>query len=354
MRNTTLLFLLLFCLHRFNGERSLSAVYHLLSGKKSSQTLQDSKWFQLEPLFGVWKDIHLHEIEQAACELMKQQWIIPVQERSYVLTTSGIEQLQNWLSSAPFLKHLNGWKYHSTETLFWYRLSLLVQTLSNVLHHQRFEPIHRHEETFAWVKRYLFSQKRKVRDLANALYEEIRTLLTSLSEEEATIFTLRLTSFERIGWTNEQLSIFLQKDPFYIRLMFQHVLHYMMANVEADKQSFPILYELVGDVSPSVPLTLSTQKTYEWLCKGKTLEEIARLRKLKRSTIEDHIVEIAANISEFSIEPFVDTETISKVTEVAKRLRTRQLKKIREAVGEDVSYFEIRLVLAKVGEIYAS
>ncbi|WP_199425940.1 YpbB family protein [Thermaerobacillus caldiproteolyticus] len=345
-------FLLLFCLQRLNGERSLSALYHLFSGKKSSQTLQDSKWFRLERFFGVWKELELHEIEAVVRKFVEKQWVVPTAERSYLLTRNGKDQLEQWLQQSFFPIHLNGWKYHSSEMLFWYRLSLLVQTLSNVIHRRTFEPIHRHEETFVWIKRYLFAQKRSTRELAGSLYEDIRTLLASISEEEATVFTLRLTSFERIGWTNEQLAVFLKKDPIYIRFMFQHVLHYIMEKVETDKLSFPTLYELLCDISPSIPLTLSAQKTYEWLRKGKTIDEIARLRRLKRSTIEDHIVEIAANIDEFSIEPFVNQKRASQIMEAVQRLQTRKLRQIREAVGENIHYFEIRLVLAKIGDVY--
>ncbi|WP_035098088.1 helix-turn-helix domain-containing protein [Anoxybacteroides tepidamans] len=352
--NNVLHFLLLFCLQRFNGERSLSAVFHLLSGKKSAQTLQDSKWFRLERVFGICKDVSMYEIEQAARELLKQRWIAPHGERSYILTDAGRRELEQQLPSAHFLQHMNGFLYHSTETLFWYRLSLVVQTISNLVHQRSFEPIHRHEATFIWVKRYLLSQKRPIAELAKALYEELYALCSSLSEEKATIVTLRLTSFERIGWTNEQLAVFFQTDPLYVQFMFHDALHYIMERAEREATSFPILHELVKDLVSPLSLTKSAHKTYEWLRKGKTIEEVARIRGLKRSTIEDHVVEIAANVPEFSIEPLIDAETIEKVVAATKRLGTKQLKKIREAVGEHVSYFEIRLVLAKEGENSAS
>jgi uncharacterized protein YpbB len=38
--------------------------------------------------------------------------------------------------------------------------------------------------------------------------------------------------------------------------------------------------------------------------------------------------------------------------ETVRKLRTRKLKVIRDAIDEDVSYFEIRLVLAKEGEMW--
>jgi uncharacterized protein YpbB len=344
--------IVLFCLRQFRGERSLSAVYHLLKGKKSSQTLQDSKLFQLEFLFGVLKDIEKSDVTKVFRELHEKRLIENIDERHYKLTDAGNQYLHEWLARLPFPAYLNGLKYHQQTIPFWHRLSLIVQTLSNLLHGKKFEPIHRHEETLAWVKRFFLYKKKEIHKLSEMLYHELNSILTSLSDEEAAIFLLRLTSHERIGWTNEQIALYFEKDCIYVQLVFQHVLHYMIAQVEKNRKSFSILYELLSDLYLPHSLTISTQKTYEWLQKGKSIEQIARIRKLKRSTIEDHVVEIAANISEFSIAPFVDRRTMFKIRKAAGILQTKQLKKIKEALGGTVSYFEIRLVLAKDGGEY--
>ena len=39
---------------------------------------------------------------------------------------------------------------------------------------------------------------------------------------------------------------------------------------------------------------------------------------------------------------------IDKVTEVIDALQTRKLRELKQAVGEDISYFEVRLVLARM------
>jgi uncharacterized protein YpbB len=341
--------MILVCLRQFNGERSLSAVYHLLKGKKSSQTLQDCKWFQLDSLFGVLKDIEKNDVQKAFRELQEKRWIERINERHYKLSEIGKKGLDEWITCSPLPAHLNGLKYHQQTSVFWYRLSLVIQTLSNLIHQRKFEPILRHEETLSWVKRFFLSKKRGIYELGETLYQELYSILSVLPAEDATIFLLRLTSYERVGWTNEQISIFLEKDRYYVQLVFQHVLHYIIATVEKDSKRFSVLYELLKDLSTPIPLTVSARKTYEWLQKGKSIDQIARIRGLKRSTIEDHLVEIAANVSGFTIEPFVDKGKINKIIETSKRLQTKQLKKIMEALGGAVSYFEIRLVLAKAG-----
>lgn len=36
----------LYCLKQLNGERTVSSIYYLLKGKRSSQTLQDGNMFE--------------------------------------------------------------------------------------------------------------------------------------------------------------------------------------------------------------------------------------------------------------------------------------------------------------------
>ncbi|QOR83195.1 helix-turn-helix domain-containing protein [Geobacillus stearothermophilus] len=341
MRHGYASFLLAHCLRRLNGERTLAAVYHLLSGKKSAQTLQDCKWFQLAPFFGTWKDVTMDRLEEAALVLVRKQRAAPVHDRTYILTEKG----RHWLDeqAASFPRYVNGWRYHEVEPLFWQRLSLIGQTLSNLSHGQRFIPICRDERTLLWVKQYLLGKGSR-QTLARALYDELIRLLAAVSEEAATVFALRLTSARRIGWTAEQIAAWLQKDVLYVQFQFRNALHYMMAEAEAGRAS--VMAELMAGLAP-VQLTQSAQKTYEWLQKGKTIDEIAALRRLKKSTIEDHVVELAANVPDFSIAPFVAAERAAAIQAAARALGTRKLKRIREALGGIASYFEIRLVLAK-------
>jgi uncharacterized protein YpbB len=79
------------------------------------------------------------------------------------------------------------------------------------------------------------------------------------------------------------------------------------------------------------------------------VEQISRIRNLKRSTIEDHIVEIALHIKNFDLAAYVPKDKEKRILEAAKETSAKKLKLIRE-YAEDASYFEIRLVLARNGD----
>jgi uncharacterized protein YpbB len=110
-----------------------------------------------------------------------------------------------------------------------------------------------------------------------------------------------------------------------------------------------VLSSLLANFEQKDSLTLSSRKTWELLNQDFSLEEIASIRHLKISTIEDHLVEFALNIEEFSIHSYVEEETQQKILEISRQEATRQLKVIRNFLKE-TSYFQIRLVLAKYGD----
>ena len=121
-----------------------------------------------------------------------------------------------------------------------------------------------------------------------------------------------------------------------------------MEYIETNSSHFPILASFL-DQSPKVPLTLSTEKTFALLKQGYSVIDIMTIRRLKKSTIEDHLVELALHIKGFSIDRYVPMEKQQQIKNTAITLNTKQLKEIRNAVQE-ADYFEIRLVLAKYGD----
>ena len=80
------------------------------------------------------------------------------------------------------------------------------------------------------------------------------------------------------------------------------------------------------------------------------MESIAAVRKLKMSTIEDHIIEMAMNDERFPITHFVSEEQIRSVVSKSEELGTKRLKLLKNEF-ESLSYFELRLILTAYKEV---
>jgi uncharacterized protein YpbB len=337
------------CLKSLNGERTIYSIYHLLKGKKTSQTIQDAHLFQLTPYFGVYSSITRDVFEAVINKQSEQQWVISCGNQRYGLTKAGEEYLLQLSTQFPAPIYLNGLKFHQKDLRFWERLSLLVQVVSNLVNKEtNYIPIQKNKETHSWVKSFLQKTKLGRNQFGIALYGELAACLQVDNCLNPSILIFRLTGFKRIGQTSIQIAEMLNMTIVQYQLEFLNILHYLIEKVSTSKNQFPLLYAILENLNEKTVMTNSSYKTYEMLKRGYSIEEVAEYRQLKTSTIEDHIVEIALNMVDFSIDSFVDQQKQKRIITAAEKTASKQLKLIKNEVSA-ANYFEIRLVLAKHG-----
>ncbi|WP_144532349.1 YpbB family protein [Bacillus pumilus] len=331
--------------YKLNGERSISAVYHLFKGKKSSQTIQDASLFELSRYFGCYPAFTRDQLNRSAFKLEEGHYIRKTDE-TLSITEAGQRMLHQHFSEKPMPAYFHGAKYHDKAKMLWMRLSLLVQVLS---HHMagshQYVPIQRDVSIQSWAKSFLKQHQQK-RKLSEELHHELEQLLMNLSDQEALIFVYSLTSNERIGRTYQQMAEWMKEDVWYVYLLFWNVLHYFIQS--AQKGEAPIFQQLIGDLEFKRVLTTSTHKTLELVQKGFDIEQIAHIRSLKKATIEDHIVELSIHEPSFSIEPYVSIEEQQAILAVARKLQTNKMKLIKEKLEHPFTYFQIRLALTRM------
>ncbi len=338
--------LILHCLNLIKDERTIYSLYHLFQGKKSSQTIQDAHLYQLTPFFQTFSTVSREHIDGTVGNLVKAGLLAGCSKDRYCPTDKGLKELGEFrLKETLPPKYLNGWKYHQLTNPFWERLSLLVQCCSNLVHGKKhFIPVQNKSETLTWVKMFIRNH-RKSGDLAQNLYSELLDCLSAFEGDRA-ILILRLTGHQRIGLTTSQAAEELKLEKVKFQLEFLNILHYMIGTVLHHPDRFPLLKELVKDGRRTFPFTLSTEHTYRFIQQGYNQEQIAAIRGLKQSTIEDHIIEIAFHDHDFDISPYVDREKQKKIEMAIRQVSAKKLKDIRDLV-KDSSYFEIRLVMAR-------
>lgn len=80
---------------------------------------------------------------------------------------------------------------------------------------------------------------------------------------------------------------------------------------------------------------------------GKTIEEIAEARSLAIGTVGGHIVQGYLEGLDINIWKFIDSDMVERVSELLPQMESPlKLKDIQEAVRNEISYFQIRLVIA--------
>ncbi|MGG1573788.1 helix-turn-helix domain-containing protein [Fictibacillus sp. NRS-1165] len=342
--------LLLYCFKKFNGERSLSGILHLINGKKTSQTLSDGHLFELSFLFAVFPGLGREEFEQTVNHLVEAHFVKKLKDR-YIISEEGEEQLTKFLKERPYIFAFNGLRYRDAEIPFSRLLAEYIQALSySTRNVYDFLPATRDPVTHFRVKR-IFPKRQERQAVAGRLYEEFFALLSKLPEPYAEVFVLKLSRYGRTGLTNQQAAAVLGLQEEDAEFNFRFVLHYLLKYAEGrEAVTYPILNRLVNCLEVNDPLTVSAQKTWRLLKSGKSMEQIISIRRMKRSTIEDHLVEISIHRPDFSIRPYVSEQEHARIVTAFQQLQTKKLKRIKESLGDDISYFKIRLVLGRAGD----
>jgi uncharacterized protein YpbB len=338
--------IILYCLVKLNSERTIYSIYHLLNGKKSSQSIQDAHLFSLKRVFGIYEPLTRESFDEIIQSMLEKKWIYCCGEQRYLLLPSGKSFLEN--NSLP--SYLNGWNYHQFTTLFWERLSMFIQVTSNLVFEETsYTPIQRNKGVHLWLKSVLKNIRLPRKEISKILYSELIDCFEDAKEMDPSLLVFRLTGFQQIGLTPLQAAKKLNMNIHDYHIGFINTLHYLIQKIERESIRFRILAFFIDELKQIDELTLSSRKTRNLLNKGYSLEMIARLRRLKVSTIEDHFVEFALNIDGFPIDTYVDKELQSRILEISRLSSTRELKLIREKLIT-ATYFQIRLVMAKYGD----
>ena len=166
--------------------------------------------------------------------------------------------------------------------------------------------------------------------MGEVLFSELVDCLEQAKDINPAILVFRLTGYQQIGLTSAQTAKMLNIDSIQYHLEFINILHYLIQTIEEKPSRFSVLSSLVANLEQMDSLTLSSRKTWTLLKQGFSLDEIASIRNLKISTIEDHLVEFALNVKDFSINMFVEEEVQQKILEISRKEATRQLKVIKK------------------------
>ena len=94
--------------------------------------------------------------------------------------------------------------------------------------------------------------------------------------------------------------------------------------------------------------TSPAEETIRLLREGRTFEEIARIRERRLNTVIDLVAELVERGRLEFDAGWIEPERRARIGEAAARLGTARMKTIKDALPEDISYGEIRLVVAAI------
>ncbi|QKS71058.1 helix-turn-helix domain-containing protein [Paenalkalicoccus suaedae] len=329
----TIQYLLLTAVKHMRGERSLNGAMHLLKGKRSAQTIQDISFFSLNKYAGSLKTTPTTLIEQQKEIVITKEYIRFDQKRASI-TEAGDAFLSTW-KGLP--EHYNGFLFEWTNEaqVAWERLSLLMQTISHLQAGEKaFIPVYASFENRLAVKQTLRAYS--IDNLQKSLHTFLSERLAQLDESSANLFVARCSGYHMAGKTYRQLG----DDPVAKSLQFQAVIHYLLSN------SIPSDLSFIKESKAVFNQTTQTARESAVLFRqGHSFEDVCRIRNLKASTVEDHVVELITYDKTFPYNHYISEEKVSYIHQIIKTISSTRLRLIKDA-SENVTYFEIRLAVA--------
>ena len=112
-----------------------------------------------------------------------------------------------------------------------------------------------------------------------------------------------------------------------------------------NKKASPSPSGRAGEGSPKAEKQDTKMETFKLYKEGNTIEAIAKLRTLTATTIEGHLAHFIAK-GKLEASEFLPAEKIANIIAVSKTLNTFQFGIIKQSLGDEYSYGEIKMALA--------
>ncbi|WP_017472221.1 helix-turn-helix domain-containing protein [Amphibacillus jilinensis] len=341
-------FIILFCVERLKCQRSIASIYHILQGKRAAQTIQDANLYQLTGFFSIYSKLRRSQFDQVTNQLLQSGWIAFDRNNYVYVTEVGKQFLINHQGHFQ-IEYFDGVRYAKIVDVFIKRFSLTVQTYSNVVMDRRtFMTIVDDDAEKQWVKRHYQMAQNDLESFLVDLHESTKAFLKSIDHSSAQLFVDRLTGYQQVGLSVQQLARKNNASEHDIKMMLTLTYHRFLQYIE-DRRP-PILLSFVNDQLSLVNqhfMTNSARKTYQLMCKGLTIDDVVTVRQLKRSTIEDHVVEMAYALPELNIETYISDTEFNKIAKAIQLNDNRKLSLIKAYLNDEFNYFQIRLVMAR-------
>ena len=97
-------------------------------------------------------------------------------------------------------------------------------------------------------------------------------------------------------------------------------------------------------------LSPTIKATFELMTQGKSIAEIAKHRALSEGTISQHLSEMIEKGVLVNLDQFISQEHQSLVRKAIQVLKKPDIKRLKEILGEEITYSELRLMLATIGK----
>lgn len=301
----------MFLLSLFSDQQAKkeTSIYYILLGKRTASMLYRAIDYALEPVFGFSPKLNRVVYQQRLDALIKAGFVRFAEEtKEGLLTPTGKEVLNDYFSQHYQPTYLNWLTEGRTVLVFQKVVYFLAQILSEIRYNnKRYIPIEKNAAVQHWVKKWLSNQDLNFQDIGIQFGSEWKELLSQIEPDNAAVIVHLMTGHDRIGFTKAQLAQKMEQDKTEVHMRLLDSLSFIAQLITKKPEKTPLLTSIWSEIARknNHGLSQSAQDTQRLLQQHYSIEQICSIRRLKKSTISEHIIELAIVDPNLNIAAFI-------------------------------------------------
>ncbi|MGM0124501.1 hypothetical protein IGI37_001879 [Enterococcus sp. AZ194] len=282
--------------HKMKG----TTLYHLLRGRRTNSVLVYGFFHEILPFLGAFPTLNE---EAFFAELKKccQKRLLKERAGEYQLTDKGRKTIEKQLVEFPGIDYFS---FGKTGQKNWRLIKFVVQVISYLSYEENtYVPIENSPYYTQHVKNWLRGQEKQ--NIPTQLRDELSQLLRGLTKSQSDFLANQFSGNQVSGAVAYQLlPEEVQQFP-YSQLFEDEAIHLFFTQLKQYPHSK--LYLLVKD-GLKQNYNQSARQTIRLFLQGATTEQVMAVRHLKKSTINDHLIEWAILDEAFPFQQFIPKE----------------------------------------------
>lgn len=317
--------------HVFNGKRTVSVLYNALRSDAASHT-------------ALFPRLRLSQLEALLHQFCGEGWL-EQEGDSYTPTSEGLEEVDRFFEHHARLDNPNQMRFALVVNKFAQRSLFLAQVLSEWTYKNTdYLPINTSQEDQRYLKAFLKENRLMKGEMAAAFGKEWLQIIQESRISNPDLFLEQMEGHGVIRKTTRQTALRYGLSEAEVHIIWQLGWLAIIEWLERGDERFPLLSRIFIDLSQAGGLASgSAGETFLLMEQGLSPDRIVSARKLKPSTIHDHILEMAMVYLQFPFERFLSPKQLLFVEEVGKRQVDLDYTVIQESFP-GLPFFESRLM----------
>lgn len=320
----------------------ISSLYQVITGKRTSSVLIYSFLNHLLFIHGSFPKMNQEEFTRIIDQLVDQKFLIQLED-GVMITHLGEKTLAEKKID---LEGLHYDRYGRTAENCWRLIKFAVQVVSHLVNNKKeYLPVETSPYYTIQVKKWLADTQLDRQTLAKKLSQELSEIFSTMTSESANFLANQFSGIQSPGLLTYQLTEItneVQRELYEAKQV-----HLLLKTIEEKKDS--LLFQLVSPLLMQ-NFNQSMLTTRKLILSGCSIDEVMKIRHLKRGTVTDHLIEWQLYLTDFPYQKMITKQTFKRLSQLS-NIKEWNYRELNEVAPLDYGEFRFYQIGVLKGEL---